>query len=111
MSLKHLFSTAQITTGALLEVYKVPASGQAALSSLIICNYVTTSGRASVTVATASGVAATVPAQRLYWNIPIPPEDTLTLTVGLTLAASGVVRVQADSTGLSFNGFGEEFTT
>lgn len=112
MALKHLFSTGGLATGALTEVYKVPASGQVAISTIVACNYGTASGRASICAATASGVAATNVAQRLYWDIEIPPLDSLTLTVGLTMGASGVIRVKSEvSTALSFNGFGDEFTT
>mgnify|MGYP001592763618 FL=1 len=48
MALKHLFSTGQLATATVTEVYKVPASGQVAISSIVVGNTASTTGTITI---------------------------------------------------------------
>lgn len=48
--------------------------------------------------------------QYLYYDIAIPGNDTFAATMGVTLAATDVVRVYATLATLSFNFFGVEIS-
>ena len=90
----------------LTDIYTVPAAKYAVISSIVVCNRsaVATSFRVSVAVA---GAANDVK-QYLYYDVPIPGNDVFVATIGITLAATDVVRVYATLATLSFNLFGTE---
>lgn len=50
------------------------------------------------------------PSQYLYYDLPLDANDTFIATIGLTLANSDVIRVQAASNGIAFNFFGIEMS-
>lgn len=87
-------------------LYTVPASTTAVASSLVVCNRgaVGDTFRVSINVA---GIATATKAY-LYYDLPIGANDTFTATLGITLAATDVVRVYAGTASLSFNLFGQE---
>ena len=88
------------------DLYTVPALKYAVASSIVVCNRsaVATSFRISVAVAG----AVVDNKQYLYYDIPIPANDTFIATIGITLATTDVVRVYATLATLSFNLFGTE---
>jgi len=96
------------SAAALTALYTVPAATEAVASSIVVTNRSSTATAFRVSVAPA-GAADTV-AQYLYYDIPIPGNDTFIATVGLTLAATDVVRVYATLATLSFSLFGTEVT-
>lgn len=65
-----------------------------------------TSFRVSVAIAG----AADTPAQYLYYDIAIPGNDTFAATLGITLAATDVIRVYNTLATCSFNFFGVEIS-
>jgi ribosomal protein S2 len=90
----------------LTALYTVPASKEVVTSSIVVTNRsaVATSFRISVAVAGAVDDNK----QYLYYDISIPGNDTFIATIGITLAATDVVRVYATLATLSFNLFGTE---
>lgn len=89
-------------------LYTVPSSTSTVVSSFVICN---TSGtdakvRLWVTVAGASDTTK----QYLYYDVTIQGSQTLTLTVGVTLAATDTIRIQSDTANVAFSAFGVEVT-
>jgi hypothetical protein len=88
------------------DLYTVPASTEAIISSLVICNRSTTAATYRVYVA-ANGVAA-ANNQYLVYDATILGNDTVALSLGITLDAADKVRVYASSANLSFNAFGTE---
>lgn len=92
----------------LTPLYTVPGATSATVSTLAVCNQngAPVTFRASVAVAG----AADAPKQYLFFDRTIPPNGTVTVTIGMTLAATDVVRCYASTTGLSFNLFGVEIT-
>lgn len=91
----------------LTDFYTVPAATSATISSITICNQSTaTTFRVSIAVA---GSANNVK-QYIYYDTDLAANRTYIATIGITLAATDVVRVYAGSTNLSFNLFGVEVT-
>jgi len=101
---------AQSKPGAasLIDAYTTPGATSTVISSLTVCNQsaVPTTFRISVAIAG----ALDTPAQYLYYNVPIAGNDTFAATLGITLAATDVVRVYNTLANLSFNFFGVENT-
>ena len=92
----------------LTAAYTVPGSTEAIISTLTVANR---SGTAtSFRVSIAVGGAGDSNEQYLYYDIPIGGNDTFAATLGITLAATDVVRVYATLATLSFNLFGIELT-
>jgi hypothetical protein len=61
-------------------------------------------------VSVAVGGGATANKDYIYYDLPIGANDTFIATVGLTLAATDVVRVYASNTNLSFSLYGSEIS-
>lgn len=88
-------------------LYTVPASTQAVCSTLSICNRdLATAYRVSVRPA---GAAQDVK-HYLVYDAVIAANDTILLTLGITLATTDVVTVYAGTSALSFSLFGAEIT-
>ena len=88
-------------------LYTVPAATQAVCSTLSICNRdIATAYRVSVRPA---GAAQDVK-HYLVYDAVISANDTILLTLGITLATTDVVTVYAGTSALSFSLFGAEIT-
>lgn len=94
--------------GALTGIYTVPGATAAMVSSVVVCNQ--GNSPATFRIAHAVAGAADTPAQYLYYDMPVPAKQTFIATVGLSLAATDVLRAYASSGGLSFNVYGVEVT-
>ena len=88
------------------DLYTVPASTETIVSSLVIANRATSSATYRVSVA-ANG-AALSNEQYLVYDGFIQANDTVSLTLGITIDATDKIRVYASSANLSFNAFGTE---
>ena len=93
-------------------LYTVPASTSAIGSSLTITNQ-NASNSVFRIAAVKSGGSAT-PAQGanvfLSYDTVVPANDSITLSIGITLATGDFVVVQANTTNVSFNLFGTEIS-
>lgn len=88
-------------------LYTVPAATQAVCSTLSICNRdIATTYRVSVRPA---GAAQDVK-HYIAYDAVIAANDTIMLTLGITLAATDVVTVYAGTSALSFSLFGAEIS-
>lgn len=87
-------------------LYTVPAGNSAVCSTLNVCNLDTTV--ASYRVAIRQAGAAVSNKQYIAYNTIVPASDSISLTLGLTLAATDVVTVYANTATVSFNLFGTE---
>lgn len=90
----------------LTALYTVPTATKTTGTSIVVANRsaTPTSFRISVAVAGAADDAK----QYLYYDVPISANDTFIATIGITLAATDVIRVYAGAATLSFNLFGIE---
>jgi hypothetical protein len=87
-------------------LYTAPLGGSAIVSSLIVCNQAGTTQSFSVTVSV--GGAATTNKDYIYANLLIAGKDTFIATIGVTLSAGDVIRVQSSVARLSFSLYGSE---
>ena len=94
-----------VTTSTL---YTVPAATSAIVSTLTICNQAATSS--TFRVAVQGGGAALDPKHYINYNTVLPANDTILLTIGMTLAATDIVSTYASSSTVSFSLFGNEIT-
>ena len=96
------------TSNTLTTLYTVPASTSAVCSTLSICNLANTSS--SFRVAIRPSDAALNNKHYIAYDTPVPSNDTIHLTLGMSLAATDVVSVYAGSSNISFNLFGSEIS-
>ena len=87
------------------DMYTVPAANSAVCSTLAICNRgVSTAFR----VAIRPGNASIANSQYLCFDTAVNANDSLFLTLGVTLAATDVVTVSANTANVTFSLFGSE---
>lgn len=91
-----------------VDLYVVPASTDAIVSSVVVCNRGTASGTFRIYVAVAG--ASTDNKQYLVYDANCAPKETITLTLGITLDATDELRIYASSANFSFNAFGTEIS-
>lgn len=95
------------TATTLTALYTVPGATSVVVSTIAVCNQgANTTFRISVAVAG----AVDDPKQYLYYDLAIPANSTFTATIGITLAATDVVRVYAGTANVSFSIFGTQIT-
>jgi hypothetical protein len=96
------------TTTTLVDQYTVPGGTSTVVSTMVVCNQsnVATSFRISVAAAGTTDTGK----QYLKYDVAVGSNASWDYTEGVTLAATDVVRFQANATTLSFNGFGVEIT-
>ncbi|TDI97033.1 MAG: hypothetical protein E2O29_02005 [Deltaproteobacteria bacterium] len=92
----------------LTDIYTVPGSTSVTGSSITVANRSSTATSFRISIAVAGAVDSDE--QYIYYDIAIPGNETFTATLGITLAATDVVRVLATLATLSFNLFGVEVT-
>lgn len=89
-------------------VYTVPAATSTVVSSIIVCNKSTTQTTFSITVT--QGGNAISNKDYIYSEVLIAGSDTFIATVGITLAATDIVRVYSGNNRISFSLYGTELT-
>ncbi len=94
--------------GVLTNLYTVPGVTQVSGSTIVACNQ--GSQQAKIRVSLAVAGAADDPKQYIVFDMSVPGNDSYMATVGITLAATDVVRVQSDTGQVSFNFFPLEFS-
>ena len=88
------------------DVYTVGSGKSAVVSTLTVANRANTSATYRIAVRPAG---ATIANQHyIAYDATVPANDTISLTLGITLAATDVVTVYASTANLSFGIFGSE---
>lgn len=86
-------------------LYTVPSATSAVASTLTICNQgISTTVRVAVRPAGASLASL----HYIMYEVPVASNDTLFLTIGVSLATTDVVTVYAGTANVSFNLYGTE---
>lgn len=106
-TIKTLAQSAPSAT-TLTDVYTVPAATSAVISSIVVCNRGSAKREVRLSVAVA-GAADSVE-QYLAYDTPVLVGDPLIFTVGLTLAATDVLRAYVDAADISVGVFGTEIS-
>lgn len=89
-------------------LYTVPANTSAVCSTLVICNQAASAATFRVAVRPAGATLASQ--QYISYDSNLNANDSITLTIGMTLATTDVITVSANTTTVSFNLFGSELT-
>ena len=99
---------ASLAATTLTDLYTVPGATSAVISTVVICNRGSAATTFRLSVAIAG--AANANQQYLSYDTPVVGNDSVTLTLGVSLATTDVIRGYAGNTNLSFNIFGLEIT-
>ena len=90
------------------DLYTVPSATSAVCSTIVICNQAASAATFRVAVRPAGAGIAT--SQYISYDTNVNANDSITMTIGITLATTDVVTVRANTTTVSFNLFGSELT-
>lgn len=94
------------TATTLTALYIVPVSKAAVVSSIVICNHNPTQTLFRISIAVSGAIDD--PKQYIYYDLPLLGNDTFIATVGISLAAGDIIRVQSSLSLVSFNLLGIE---
>jgi glucose-6-phosphate dehydrogenase assembly protein OpcA len=89
-------------------LYTTPSSTSTVVSTVTVCNQASTAGTFRIAIRPAGASIAAV--HYLAYDTPIAANDTIALTLGITLATTDVVTIYASSATMSFAAFGSEIT-
>ena len=89
------------------DLYTVPASTEAVISTIVVSNVTATDATCRIFVRV--GGAAAAAGNALVYDGPVTANDFTAVTVGITLAATDVITVQSGTAdALTFQAFGSE---
>jgi hypothetical protein len=89
-------------------LYTVPSATEAVISTITIANRAAASATFRVAIRPAGATLANQ--HYVAYDSTVPANDTISLTLGITLAATDVVTVYASTANFSFNIFGSEIS-
>ena len=92
----------------LTTLYTVPASTQAVVSTISVCNQ--SSSATTFRIAIRVAGAAISGEDYIAYDSTVAANDTTFITVGITLAATDVISVYSTAATVSFNAFGSEIS-
>jgi hypothetical protein len=95
-----------LTADTAATVYTVPSLTSTVLSSITVCNR--GANTASFRIAVRPSGEALADKHYVNFNTPVPGNDTISLTLGITLAATDVITANANTSTVSINAFGSE---
>ena len=103
-TLKVLGQSAPSATTA-TTLYTVPSATSTVISTIVVANR-STAGSFRIAIRPAGASLANQ--HYIAYDTPIPSNDSIVLTLGITLAATDVVTVYASSANFTFSAFGSE---
>ena len=89
-------------------LYTVPSATDAVISTVTVCNQASTAGTFRLAVRPAG--AALAASHYVAYDTPIAANDTIALTLGITVDATDVITAYASSANMSFLAFGSEIS-
>ena len=90
------------------DVYTVPSSTEAVISTIIIANRAATAGTFKLAVRPDGSAISNV--HYIAYDVAIAANDSTTLTLGITLDAADVITANCSSADMTINIFGTEIT-
>lgn len=96
------------TANTTSNLYSVPAATNTVISTVSICNQVNTAATFRVAVRPTSEALASK--HFLNFDTQLPGNDTITLTLGITMGELDVLVVNASTSTISFSAFGSEIS-
>jgi hypothetical protein len=104
---KVLGQVAPLATTA-TTIYTVPSATEAVVSSVTVCNRAGTAGTFRLAVRPDGATLANQ--HYLTYDATVDPNDTIVLTIGLTLDATDVLEAYASSADMTFHAYGSEIS-
>ena len=89
-------------------LYTVPSSTSTVVSTINVCNRASTADTFRVAVRPAGASLAS--SHYLAYDTSIPANDSISLTIGVSLATTDVITVYAGTANLTFAAFGAEIS-
>ena len=89
-------------------LYTVPSATSAVVSTIMVCNQSAIAGSFRIAVRPAGATLASE--HYIAYDVAVPANDSIALTMGVTMAATDVLTVYASSAAQSFSAFGSEVT-
>jgi len=90
-------------------IYAVPASTSTVVSTVAICNR--NSSSVKVRLAHVDGAIGSIANEDyIYYDVTIPANDSLTLTVGITMATTHTLMAYSNTANVNFVTWGVELT-
>jgi len=96
------------TANTLTTVYTVPSATQAVISTVAVCNQANTAATFRIAVQPAN--AAITSKHYINYDTTLPANDTVALTLGITLGATDVISANVSTSTISVNVFGSEIS-
>lgn len=94
------------TANTLSTVYTVPASNSAVISTIVVCNQGTNSATFRLAVIPSGNTILSK--HYLNYDTPVPGNDAIAVTIGVTLAAGDSISANVLTGSVSVNVFGSE---
>lgn len=91
-----------------VELYLVPTSTEAIVSTIVVCNREAANN--TFRIATKTDNSAVANTDYVAYDTVIAGNDTITLTLGITLQAAAEISVGASDANVTFQAFGTEIT-
>lgn len=96
------------TANTATTIYTVPSATQTVISTINVCNQNAAATTFSIAVQPAG--AALTAKHYLNYQTPIPGNDSITITIGLTMANTDVLSANVGNGNISIHAYGSELT-
>lgn len=94
------------TANTVTTLYTVPSTANTIISTISVCNQTNVSTSFDLAVIPSGDTLGAK--NYINYNTPLPASDTITLTLGLTLAGGDVIKANVRTSTISVNAFGSE---
>lgn len=105
---KYAQTQGSASTGTYNTLYTTPAATQAVISSLVICNQASSDVTVRIGLDTTAGTPGA--SEFLVYDAVVAGNDTVALTLGVTLDAQKFIRVSSSADTCSFTAFLSEIS-
>lgn len=96
------------TANTLTTLYTVPAATSTVLSTVTVCNQSNVAATFRLAVQPAN--AAIASKHYINYDTALPGNDTIALTLGITLGTTDVIAANSSTSTISFSAFGSEIS-
>ena len=96
------------STGTYATLYTTPAATEAVISSIVICNQASSDVTVRIGLDTTAGTPSA--SEFLVYDAVVAGNDTVALTLGITLQASQFIRISSSANTCSFSAFLSEIS-
>jgi hypothetical protein len=90
-------------------LYTTPVGKSAVVSSIVVCNVSGAAKQFRIGIMASAGTPAS-PTEFLAYDAAVPANDSIVMTLGITMEASKYIRVYGSDGNIGFTAFGSEIT-